>query len=441
MIDVCVIGAGAGGAVAATELSLAGLRVTLLEKGRAYAPTEFTLGSPTWETDPLPFEEPAYEGEAHVMAVEGIGGSTLRYQAVARRLAVPWAPNDAYDRVEQALGVTRHPLSYASRFAQQAFDRLGLHLEPAPTAIRPTCNHCAGCTYGCPIGAKSSVDLAYLVRAKELEIVPRASVFRLERSGRVTAALYHDGEGRERRVEARVFVLSAGVLGTPRLLLLSAIPAGEGIMQSLRASLTLLCEDRLGSYRGVPIDALCADFEDRGILLGISQSAQGLLGPVAYAKRLAPIVRGAHQEFMKRYFGNALGLFATAGQAPRASNRITLATRKDRFGVPLPKLELSLDDGDRARVEELRKRLAEIAAAVPRSRIVERFSSIDSPPGGAELRGGCAGIVDESGRVRGIPNLYIADASVFPAAGPGNPSLTIMAMATRTAERIARERR
>ncbi len=440
MIDVCVIGAGAGGAVAATELSLAGLRVTLLEKGRAYAPTEFTLGSPTWETDPLPFEEPAYEGNAHVLAVEGIGGSTLRYQAVARRLAVPWAPNEHYDRVERALGVMRHPLSYASRFAQQAFDRLGLRLEPAPTAIRPTCTYCAGCTYGCPIGAKASVDTAYLPRAKQLEIIPRASVFRLERGERVTAALYHDDEGREHRLEAKRFVVAAGALGTPRLLLLSGLPAGEGIMQSLRVSFTLLCEDRLGSYRGVPIDGLCAGFEERGILLGLSQSAQGLLGPVAYAKRLAPILREAHAAFMKKYFGNALGLFATAGQAPRSSNRVTLGTRKDRFGVPLPKIELGLDDGDRARLEEMRGRLTEIAKEVPRSKIVERFSSADSPPGGAELRGGCAGIVDETGRVRGIPNLYVADASVFPTAGPGNPSLTIMALATRTAEHIVRER-
>ena len=44
--------------------------------------------------------------------------------------------------------------------------------------------------------------------------------------------------------------------------------------------------------------------------------------------------------------------------------------------------------------------------------------------------------VDPSGRLWGVPNLYVADGSVFPTSGGYNPSLTIQAMAWRTADNI-----
>jgi len=477
MTDVCIVGAGAGGLAAAAELSRAGHRVTVLDKGRSYAATEFRLASPTWETDPLPFEGPEYtsappqtlpdrpslrshrrgwpllpagtRAEAEIVAVRGVGGGTLRYQAVARRLPVPWAPTDEYEGMERALGVTRHALSYASRHVKQAFDRLRLSLEPAPAAIlakpeggRRACTYCAGCTYGCTIGAKSSADLAFLPRARDIGLITGASAHRLERQGRVTAVLYHDREGREHRIEAEAFVLAAGALETPRLLQLSGFEAGRGVMESLHVSLTLLSEEPLGSYRGVPIDALCEDFErPQGFVIGVSQSAVGLLGPVSYAKRLAPVDREGHAAFMKKYFGNAIGLYASAGQASRAENRIALDSRKDRFGLPLPRIESRLDAADLNLLETLRERLLEIAAEVPNAKVVEQFSSYDLPPGGTELRGSSAGLVDETGRVKDVPNLYVADASLFPTAGSGNPSLTIMALATRVARRIGERHR
>jgi choline dehydrogenase-like flavoprotein len=47
-------------------------------------------------------------------------------------------------------------------------------------------------------------------------------------------------------------------------------------------------------------------------------------------------------------------------------------------------------------------------------------------------------VVDAHGRTHECPNLYVADASVFPSSGGGEaPSLTIHALALRTADRIA----
>ena len=49
------------------------------------------------------------------------------------------------------------------------------------------------------------------------------------------------------------------------------------------------------------------------------------------------------------------------------------------------------------------------------------------------------GVADGWGRVHGLPNLHIAGSSLFPTGGWANPTLTILALALRSADRIAHE--
>ena len=46
------------------------------------------------------------------------------------------------------------------------------------------------------------------------------------------------------------------------------------------------------------------------------------------------------------------------------------------------------------------------------------------------------GVVDANCRVHSIANLYVCSSSVFPRAGNANPTLTIVALAIRLAERL-----
>jgi choline dehydrogenase-like flavoprotein len=48
-------------------------------------------------------------------------------------------------------------------------------------------------------------------------------------------------------------------------------------------------------------------------------------------------------------------------------------------------------------------------------------------------------VLDESNRLRGVPNLFVADGSFFPSSGGTNPGLTIAANAFRVGELISRE--
>ena len=47
-----------------------------------------------------------------------------------------------------------------------------------------------------------------------------------------------------------------------------------------------------------------------------------------------------------------------------------------------------------------------------------------------------SGVVDPTGRVHGLANLYACGASVFPTAGSANPTLTIVALALRLAKHL-----
>jgi len=49
-------------------------------------------------------------------------------------------------------------------------------------------------------------------------------------------------------------------------------------------------------------------------------------------------------------------------------------------------------------------------------------------------------VLDPTGRFWNIPNLYVTDGSVFPTSGGYNPTLTIQAMAWRTADNIIASR-
>jgi choline dehydrogenase-like flavoprotein len=50
------------------------------------------------------------------------------------------------------------------------------------------------------------------------------------------------------------------------------------------------------------------------------------------------------------------------------------------------------------------------------------------------------GVVDADHRAWTVPNLFVADGSVMPTQGCANPALTIMALASRLAERLERKR-
>ncbi|MDZ5813047.1 GMC family oxidoreductase, partial [Halorubrum sp. AD140] len=280
--DVCVVGAGPAGAIVADRLA-GDHEVVVLDAGPRFDP-EDRLARQERAIRPF-YSRPDVWGvggarDAHENAgdrfyplnharVKGIGGSTLHWQGMVMRLheddfnsesergvGADWPIDYAdlqpyYAEAERELGVAGgsnvdnpyappreepHPMgpfepSYSDSLFDEACEALGIDMHSVPNARnseqyddRSACVGYGTCQPVCPSGAKYDATV-HVERAEErgATVIDRASVRSLEHDDddRVTAAVYATPDGEEHRQEADAFVVAAGGVETPRLLLLS----------------------------------------------------------------------------------------------------------------------------------------------------------------------------------------------------------------------------
>jgi choline dehydrogenase-like flavoprotein len=133
---------------------------------------------------------------------------------------------------------------------------------------------------------------------------------------------------------------------------------------------------------------------------------------------------------------------------PIPDSRITLAGRRDKFGVPLARIHWRLSDADKRGVRALLEEAANAFAASGLGTMREfPWDPATGWPSGmtsgkhhmgttrmhADPKGG---VVDANARVHETDNLYIAGSSVFPTAGYANPTLSIVALSLRLARHV-----
>jgi choline dehydrogenase-like flavoprotein len=280
-VDVCVVGAGPAGALAAHRLAERGHEVVVLEAGprfefesrldrmeRAIRPAH--SDNSVWN---MGGERDAYSSSGELFyplnaaRVKGIGGSTLHWQGMVMRhheadferrtrdgVAADWPIGyddlkPYYATAETELGVAGasdnpfapprddpHPLpafepSYSDSLFAEACERLGVVMHSVPNARnsegyddRSACVGYGTCKPVCPSGAKYSADV-HVRKAEDAgaRVIDRAPVQELvtDDAGRVEAARYATPDGETHRQTAREFVLACGGVEIPRLLLMS----------------------------------------------------------------------------------------------------------------------------------------------------------------------------------------------------------------------------
>jgi choline dehydrogenase-like flavoprotein len=127
-------------------------------------------------------------------------------------------------------------------------------------------------------------------------------------------------------------------------------------------------------------------------------------------------------------------------QTPHPENRITLSTRRDALGVPLPALHWRWRADDHARLERLRDHFGwalEPMGAVTIDRDALPDPNAHHHAGTTRMHDDAArGVTDRNGRVHATDNLYVSGASTFPTAGFANPMLTIVALSVRLARHL-----
>jgi choline dehydrogenase-like flavoprotein len=442
----------------------------------------------------------------------GIGGSTLIYSGEAHRLHPcsmkmrsrlgagadwPFEYSDIepfYCIAERETGVAGppadkvrfrsrpyplppHRLSYASRKVSEGCLALGLEWVENSVAIlsrpydgRPECNYCAGCYRGCTRTDKGSADVTFIrkaldtgscaVRADSLVTVLEAGP-----SDRITSVHYTDGEGGSHTVSGRAVVVACGAIETPRLLLKSRnryAPQGPGnesghvgkhFMETLSWSTSGLHEDPLASYRGIPVDSVCWDFNAPDSVPGTVGGCRfcsgtpeaDLLGPINYANRVVQGWGKKHKEEMRRVFGAALTIIAMGESLPNPKSYIDLdPSETDTLGMPVARINTFLDDAEIRRLDFMAAKSRDILHASGVKKIIEEFGTYDFFSS-THVFGTCRmgsdpeqSVLNGYGRSHRWLNLFVADASVFPSSGGGeSPSLTVEALAIRTAEHIA----
>lgn len=362
-----------------------------------------------------------------------------------------------------------HPLNLASQAIKRGAEKLGLHLVREPLAIptqdwqgRPACVNAGTCRLGCKISSKSSIDVTYIPKAERTgKVHIRAECMAREiavgSEGRARSVIYFDGRGHERKVSARVIVVAGNAVETPRLLLLSRsrrFPdglanssglVGKRFMEHLAMFAQGVFSERLDPWRGVPTGGIIPDFYEtksgngfvRGWTISVENDGQW---PLATAHSIGGWGT-EHKTHVKEVFGHRVGLGTAGEQLPDERNQVGLdPSVKDCYGLPVPHIVNTHGVNDRAMIAAISSKLRDILEAAGARSIVVN----DLVPGASShYLGTCrmgkdakTSVVDPWCRTHDVPNLFIADGSVFVTGGAANPALTISALAARTADGI-----
>ena len=481
--DVCVIGSGAGGSVVAAELAAAGKRVVVLERAALRTEADFDGRELAGYASLFVDRGIAATSDRAIALLAGsaVGGGTIvnwntslritahvrqdwheagvddldeHYDAVSERIhvnideSVRNGPNAVLERGLRALGLSS---------ATIARNVSGCITEGSDLPA------CGSCTLGCRRGAKCSTMRTYLADAcaRGAEILHGTDARRVEtQSGRVSGVVARV-DGGELRVRAPIVALAGGALLSPALLLRSGIASAQAgrhlHVHPVSVTSGVYEEDLGGVWSGVPQSVLGDAFADEdhgyGFRIEIPQGYPGILAAsFPWWGSDAHRARSADARYIAPFI--AIVRDETEGRV-----------RVDRAGEPI--VDYSCGFRDRRRLTLGMSECARIHAAAGARRVftlhtppleneggpIEPFVAEIERRGVATNRvalfsahqmsscrigqGPATSVADPDGQVHGVRGLYVTDASAFPNASGVNPMLTVMALARRTASRIA----
>ncbi len=481
--DVVVIGTGAGGAVVAKELAELGHAVVMVEEGGYFERRDF-IGRP------VDMQRKLYRDSGATFAVgnawipipvgRSVGGTTTVNSGtcyrVPGRVLKKWREDMGlsefteanmepyFARVEEILQVEPAPARYLGGVADviaRGCDKLGYRHAPLQRNA-PGCDGQGVCCFGCPTDAKRSTNVSYVPLALRAgaEIFTGARVTRvMTRNGRaagVMAEVAAGGEGGSRKhtltVHAAAVVVACGSLLTPVLLsdnrlCQSSGQLGRNLSIHPAAALAGVFDQHIGGYSAIPQGYAIEEFQDQGLLFEGSSAppemalaASPLFGPrlIELAEAFDRValfgfmiedesrgrVRSVNgKPFITYMLGD--GDVARLLRGVEMLTRVMFAAGAERVHLPLYGLETLHSVADLA---ELRRR--QVRA---RDFDLSAYHPLGTARMGVDAK---SSVVGPDHQCHDVPGLYITDGASVPSSLAVNPQITIMAMATRAAERI-----
>jgi cholesterol oxidase len=513
--DYVVIGSGFGGSVSAMRLTEKGYSVLVLEKGKRFRDEDFaTTNWQIWKYLWMPalrfygILQLSFFRNVVVLHGSGVGGGSLGYanvltepdaklfDATSWRDLADWKRvlRPHYETAKRMLGVSVNPCTWpADIILKQVACDLGREDDFQPTRVgaffgregvevadpyfggegpsRHGCTHCGACMVGCRHNAKNTLVKNYLYFAEKWGAQVRAEAEVLDIRQLVDqpdgaryeviyrrSTNYLDGT---HSVRSRSVVLSAGVIGTLKLLFRCREVTGSLPHISMRLgkmvrtnseSLTGVLDrrDDIDYSKGIAITSILkADditYVEPVRYPNGSSLMRFLAGPMIEAgdnvvERLGKVLRKTVMQPNETW-----RMMARPGWAKNTTILLAMQTedtfmhmRRGRNALTLfrnglvSELEPGQKMGQVEQAHQLTYAVADKIKGIPAASISESLFNV---PMTAHILGGCniglsadEGVVGLDCQVHNYPGLFVVDNSIMPGNPGVNPSLTTTALA------------
>jgi choline dehydrogenase-like flavoprotein len=556
--DVCVVGSGAGGGMAAKVLTEGGARVLMLEAGVDWDPVkdskmfawsydsprrgasttdrplgEFLAANGGWTIDGEPYTR-ATGSTFDWFRCRMVGGRTNHWG----RISLRYGPDDFqrktldglgddwpityedlkpyYDAIDRFIGIFGTNEGFRNEpdgifqpppaprcyelLIKRGAERLDIPCVPSRMSIltqqlgdRPACHYCGECARGCAVHANFSSPSVLLPPALKtgrltLRTNAMAREITIDDRGLANGVLYIDRRtGRENHVSARVVVLAASACETARILLnskSSRFPQGVGNSSGV-----------VGRYltdsTGVGVSGFIP-----ALMNGIPHNEDGIQGAHLYIpwwidNRKLDFPRGYHVELSggrrmpgagfggniqrfsgldggreiggygrqlkddyRRFYGATIGLAGRGEMIPNADSYCEIDPNAvDKFGIPALRFRFKWSDHEikqAKHMQETFRGIIEAMGGTPMGTMPAPGSTYGLATGGRMIheigttRMGndpSTSVLNRNCQAHDVRNVFVTDGGPFVTQSDKNPTWTILALAMRTSEFIAEERR
>lgn len=369
-------------------------------------------------------------------------------------------------------------------FLKAGAGKLNIPVVPARRAVlthavdtRQPCFWASGCGRGCAIGAAFQTTTSLIPQARatgKLTVRTDAMVYEviLDKTGKAAGVRFIDRKiGAQREARGRVIILAASTGETARILLNTKVAGrSEGLANS-SGQLGRNLMDTVGADLSATFPALenRPRYNEDGamglhVYIPFWLYKEQKAGKLNFARGYHFEVGGGFEEpgdfggldgygaglraAARKSYGTQIGFTIRGEMIPNAQSYCEIdPVLKDRFGIPALRFHFGWTDQERNMVDHFHKTTQEIVAAMggtlnappkPADRALKKGGEIIHEVGtarmGADKR---TSVTDSYGRCWDVDNLYIGDGAVFASKAHKNPTLTIMALAMRSADHIA----
>jgi choline dehydrogenase-like flavoprotein len=476
--DVVVVGTGAGGAVVGRELAEAGLAVVFVEEGRYFERQDFTSRAFT-------MQQKLYRRGGSTFSVgnvgipiplgQSVGGTTTVNSGTCYRTPDrvlrrwhdelglgelgPDAMAPYFERVEAVLGVERAKAELMGgngRVIARGCNALGFTKHGPLKRNAPACDGQGVCCFGCPTDAKRSTNVSYIPLALKAgaEVFANARVTRvIVDGGRARGVVALADDGSRLTVRSRAVVIACGSIMTPLLLARQGLGGTSGQLGknlSIHPACGALAEfdEQILPWKGIPQGYGIEELHDEGILyegasvpLEMTVSFSHLIGPdlVRLAESFdhvasfgflvedtsrgsvgevlgQPLIRYWLQERDVAHIKRGLDVLA----------RVFFAAGARAVHLPVAGFDVLRSEADLADLRRAKLHAWDLDL------------SAYHPLGTARMgRDAASSVIGADHEMHDCRGLYVVDGAAVPTSLGVNPQITIMALATRAAEKIA----